>query len=87
MTKREELIEKVARAIATWDQVDEDSDRDYYEGMATAAIDTIYAAMQEPSNHMTACGMDSIDMPFYDVIERVYKAMITASPLAPEVNK
>lgn len=51
---------------------------------AATAIATIREALKEPSEAMVTAGMNELDSPFYADIERVYRAMLAASPLVEE---
>lgn len=99
---RDELIEKVARSILYeryfvsdcdnykdekefWDDVDEDNLYDA-KSEAVAAIDTIFAALKEPTRNMkTAWDDDMSDWINEDIEDpwHPWVVMLNASPLAP----
>lgn len=108
---RDELIEKVARSILYeryfvpdydsykdekefWENLDEDHLYDA-KSEAVSAIDTIFAALKEPTASMSVAGCEADD-PLVGLIDwngdncttreavnAVWQAMLSASPLAP----
>lgn len=78
-----ELIEKVARAIKNADREICSGLDDLYEEQARAAISTILAALQEPTEEMInkSRGYYVGSTP-YAVLH--YKAMLNASPLGEQ---
>jgi len=83
---RDEMIEKVAESIYRdrngagckhWNRLP-NSHRHPYLQDAKSAIDTIFAALQDPTEEMMrAIGATSVQ-------RLVWQAMLAASPLAPE---
>lgn len=86
MVSHAELVEQVARSISTtlghdWSEASQGV-REICEECATAAIATIHAALQEPSEGMIYAGIDedqSDDV--YRDVAGIYRVMLAASPL------
>lgn len=74
-----ELIEKVAQAIADADMEDYEPHSHFYNALAKAAISTILAALQEPTEGMLdACGENW----YYGGV--LWKPMLAASALGEQ---
>lgn len=76
---RDELIEKVARAIYVADDMDETYEEmeTFFKCLATSAIDTIFTALKEPTDEMEKSAIDAAED------DCLWQAMLNASPLAP----
>lgn len=84
---RDELREKVARAICYSDMNEDVFDalsayqKEQFICNADAAIDTIFAALKEPTEEMETAAIDAGDD------DCLWQAMLSASPLAPSKEK
>lgn len=82
---RNELREKVARAICYSDMNEDVFDalsayqKEQFTCNAEAALDTIFAALKEPTEDMTVNGYVHCYKP-----SQTWQAMLSASPLAPK---
>lgn len=76
---RDELREKVADALSNLFLGSQEL-RGFYEDAADAAIDTIFAALKDPTREIAKAWFNTSGIDFSED----WQAMLSASPLAPE---
>jgi hypothetical protein len=87
----DELVERVARAMAKDANDHFDQVRLFYMKRATAAIAAVYEAMKEPTPEMERASALTVEVPpnaarITQWGANAWPAMLAASPLNPEVK-